>query len=404
MKIDSGVFFAKGFPVRTDAASIILDKNSANPTCRVGFVVAENIVTYIEDPTLVSNAAGFPNFAAPGADRLQLVASFQRFGFTDTLPAGYVELVTVLDGVIQSMISRSQYDDIMDELARRTYQQSGDYIVTGMTVKVKEHLDNGFNNGYLTANNGGNSQQLVVGVNPGEAYVKGYDVQYLVTKYVPIDKALDFKNVDNVSIQAAYGNFVSVTQVAGGFDVTNGTQVNLYSAPQNALTRNSYIGGGANGSIIGTARVRDLLLTSGNYGDLSATYDLFLYDIRMTSGDFKSVQSVVSTTGIADVILDTSNNAVLVDAKFDYALFPLTLQAVRSLRDANNAINNDYIFEKSFSVTMAANGTVALSTGASDEVFPYSPGALTTLQEQDFKVVLNAAATVALTGTVTLAS
>jgi hypothetical protein len=275
MKIDSGVFFAKGFPVRTDATKIILDKNSATPTCRIGFVVAENIISYLDDPTLVSNAAGFPNFAAPGADRLQLLASFQRFNFNDTLPDGYVELVVVLDGVIQSQVSRTQYDDLADELARRTYEQSGDFIVNGMTVNVKEHLDNGLNNGFLTANNGGNSQLLAIGVNTGEAYVKGYDVQYLVTKYTPIDKAIDFKNVDNISIQAAYGNFANVTQFAGGFDILNDSRVNLYDSVQNAIARNAYVGGGANGSIIGTARVRDFILASGSYGDSGATYDVF---------------------------------------------------------------------------------------------------------------------------------
>jgi hypothetical protein len=124
--------------------------------------------------------------------------------------------------------------------------------------------------------------------------------------------------------------------------------------------------------------------------------------VRMSSGDFRSVKSIVSSTGVGDIVLDSSNNAVLYDSTFDYAVFPMTLQAMRSLRDANNAINNEFTFGKSFSVTMAANGTVTVTTGAADELFPYSPGALTTLQEQDFKVVLNAAATVALTVRMTL--
>jgi hypothetical protein len=158
----------------------------------------------------------------------------------------------------------------MDELARRTYQQSGDFVINGMTIKVLEHLDNGFNNGFLTANNGGNTKQLVLAVAPGEAYVKGYDVQYLVSQNTVVDKALDFKETDNISIQAAFGNEVLVQEYCGSFDITNGTKVNLYDTPQTRLTKNAYLGGSANGDIIGTARVRDTLLVSGKYGDARA--------------------------------------------------------------------------------------------------------------------------------------
>ena len=386
-----------------DAAAVVLDKNSAKPTCRVGITCAENIVTYLDDPMLVSNATGAPN-AAPGADRLQLETALAVFGINDTLPSSYVELAGIVDGIVQTAVTRSQYNDIMDELARRTYQQSGDFITNGMSVKAIEHLDVGNNNGYLTANNGGDTPMASICVSPGEAYVKGYDVQYLVTQYTPVSKAVDYNSLSNVSIEGAYGNYVIVKEFVGSFDAVDGTRINLYDTAQQRITNNTYVGGGAAGSIIGTARVRDVYLASGSYGDKNATYYVYLYDIRMSTSALRNARSIGSSTGYADIVLETDGSAALYDSKFDTAVFPITSSGLRSLRDSNNAINNNYLFTKTFSVTIASGGTFSIATGAADETFPYSVGALTNLQEAVFKIVLNAAATVALTGTVGVTS
>jgi hypothetical protein len=78
----------------------------------------------------------------------------------------------------------------------------GDYYVHGLNVRVRENLDTGTNGGLLTT---GNNQLLSVGVEPGVGYVKGYEVNKLVTEYVTIDKSTDFDTVESQITTAAIG-------------------------------------------------------------------------------------------------------------------------------------------------------------------------------------------------------
>ncbi len=278
-----------------DAAAVVLDKNSAKPTCRVGITCAENIVTYLDDPMLVSNATGAPN-AAPGADRLQLETALAVFGINDTLPSSYVEL---------SRHRRRHRADRRHALPVQRhhgracpphYQQSGDFITNGMSVKAIEHLDVGNNNGDLTAKNGGDTPMASICVSPGEAYVKGYDFSTLLRSTRPcrrpstITACLTFPSRAHMVI-------VIVKEFVGSFDAVDGTRINLYDTAQQRITNNTYVGGGAAGSIIGTARVRDVYLASGSYGDKNATYYVYLYDIRMSTSALRNARSIGSSTG-----------------------------------------------------------------------------------------------------------
>jgi hypothetical protein len=402
MKVDDGIFFCKGFPVRFSKSSIILDPASSTPSCRVGIIVNENIVNYEEDPTLLSNAAGFNNYNAPGADRLQLLPELTILGLTESVPSNFSQICVLSNGVIQSVNQPDTLSNVMDVLAQRQYETTGNFVANGMNLSVVECLDSGINNGYLSANNGGNTYQLAVGVQPGYAFVKGYNVQYYVTQWDLIDKGIDYVNVDSVTIQTNYGNYANVKQLAGYFDTVNGTPVSLYSANQYALSNNTYVSGSYNGSIIGTARVREVELQTGNYDDAAATFNVYLYDVKMTANDFSAVCSIVSNTGVCDIIPDASSNtAYLYDASFDDAVFPIANQAIRTIRNANGNVVNSYEFTQSFPVTIASSGTFTVATGSSSETFPYSPGLLNSTQVQDFMVVLQGSANVALQGTVT---
>lgn len=57
--ITEGYLFARGFPVYFEKQSIVLDKYSRFPTCKVGFNIVETIVTPNEDATLNDPAARY---------------------------------------------------------------------------------------------------------------------------------------------------------------------------------------------------------------------------------------------------------------------------------------------------------------------------------------------------------
>ena len=139
---------------------------------------------------------------------------------------------------------------------------------------------------------------------------------------------------------------------------------------------------------------------------MNATYKLYLYDVQMSNADFSSVKSVYldnSTTADigADVVLNSSNTAQIIDTNFNNAIYQLPANAVRRLRDSTNNIETSFTFIKSFPVTISTGGTFTLSTGASDELFEESVGSLNSDQKRTFIISLNNSANVSMNGTVT---
>jgi hypothetical protein len=79
--IEEGKFFYNGYFVYTDTQFIITEKYlikdlngniESDLTYRVGLDVIEEIVTCDDDESLYDNSLGYPNYAAPGADRYKI--------------------------------------------------------------------------------------------------------------------------------------------------------------------------------------------------------------------------------------------------------------------------------------------------------------------------------------------
>ena len=69
--VNEGIYFINGTLVKNDTQTIILEKYNNTPTYKVGFIVSEQLTTPEEDLSLLDNAQGYSNYAAPGAHRLQ---------------------------------------------------------------------------------------------------------------------------------------------------------------------------------------------------------------------------------------------------------------------------------------------------------------------------------------------
>lgn len=97
-----------------------------------------------------------------------------------------------------------------------------------------------------------------------------------------------------------------------------------------------------------------------------------------------------------------SNTASIYETEFNSAVYNIPIKALKSIRDSSGTIDNDYEFVKSFAVSIGTNGQFSIATGAVDETFPYSAGALNDTQKTDkFNVIMNTATAVSLSGTVT---
>lgn len=397
--IEDGVVFSRGYFVAFPKQKVVLDPTSQTPTCKVGFDSIPYIVTSVEDETLFDNAQGSYNYAAPGADRLVLIPSLKRYSISETLVLpDFVSLFSVENGNLLEVKERSEYARIYDEIAKRTFDESGDYVVRGLGVLVREHLDTGSNEGYLTVDKGGDVNKLAVGIEPGLAYVKGYEVNNLSTKYLAVDKSTDFASVNSEVVSARSGNYVLVNEMLGTIPSDIGASVNFYNQAGLRVTNNVNVATAASGTLIGTAKVKNIVK------DADGIYRIYLFDIIMNSGYiFSGVRAVQYTNFFADAILE-SGKAVLKETTVDSALiFPVGANHVRSIKGSGGISDTTFTFRRTFaSNSVATGGTFTITVPTTSETHSYgSSGALSSTEKNTIIVTANSNVTIAMGGTCT---
>jgi hypothetical protein len=397
--IREGVVFAKGHFISFPTQSVILDRYGTNPTCRVGFDVIEEIVRFTEDSSLLDPALESSNYSAPGADRLKLTCLLRVRNITDQTGApDFVELFTIQDGIVTELYERPQYNILKDELAKRTFDESGDYYVNGLSVRVRENLDTGVNGGY---SNTGNSSLLSVGVEPGTAYVKGYEIGKLVTEYLTTSKSETFANINSQISTIALGNYVKVNEFTGYIDHDKGNIIQLYDTPNRRLSEKKWAATSPTGNVIGTARVVSVEYDSGTLGTLSGNVNVHLTDISMNgSNSFSSVRSIYATNFGGDIVLGITNNAIILESALNTLLYPVGAFGVKTIRDTSGNPDMSFNFKRSSNIPINSGGTFDLAT-TTDENFPYGTiGNILSSDKRDIILTVLEDANIALTGTV----
>jgi len=394
--VGSGLIYAKGHFIRVAPQALVLEKYSANSTYRVGFTITESIIDSGTDTTLLDPAQGAYNYAAPGARRLKLSTTLNKYALTATSTNNFIEFLQTKNGVLQSLTDKPQYNAIRDYIAQRTYDINGNMVVYGHDVRLREHLLSGNNHGVYTSGAGGDSNKLVADIGPGKAYVLGYELQTLTSEHVNIDKATDSVLVESATIPANYGNYIIVGNVVGNWDVNAQSQVSLRDTHANAATTRVFSGGTAPGVEIGTGRVRAITHISGTPGSASAKYNLYLTDVTITTAgkSFANVACITYSAGAgnangkADIIGTISSSAAVTDPSFNRAVFVIPAENIKRLRDSSSNIDNTWKFAKAYSGSFNSTGQLVLSTGASDETFSGSGALGTALARSRYHVIL----------------
>tara|TARA_B100000085_G_scaffold88352_1_gene79728 strand:+ start:1789 stop:8022 length:6234 start_codon:yes stop_codon:yes gene_type:complete len=322
--IAAGVYYINGFQVSVDAQTLILDKYSNTPSYRVGLTVTESFVTSNDDATLVDNAQGSSNLNAPGAHRFKIDLTLAKKTISSTEDQNFVELMRLSNGLLQNQVRTTEYAVLEDTLARRTFDESGDYTVRDFDLDLREHLISGNNRGVYSSANGGSETKVAAGLSPGKAYVKGYEIETIGTKFLDVNKARSFDTQNAFNTRFDVGNFVNVTNVYGspdvGFvsgDVEAFKKVNLFSAATSSPgTQNT--GTASSSNAIGRAKSKGFQYVSGTatnsiFGS-SSIYKHYLFDINLfthlnitTAEDF-TIASTASTAGEQYVIVTTGTS------------------------------------------------------------------------------------------------
>jgi len=344
--VEEGVYFFDGNFILVDQQTVFItppdteDQATWNnqPTALVGLKITESVITSDDDETLLDNALGSPNYAAPGADRLHISADLIQAAL-NTDDSDFISLLRVVDGVVQARVIRTEYSVLEDTLARRTNDESGDYSVVPFQIQIRDFLRNNINNGihnekefhfdtqleaqkisistfglaepgnavlhpdfisvwvpgtsYNTAGDASSFIQLCddrlsIKVDPGKAYVKGYEIEKLSTTIIDVVKARTLRYRNNKTISTPLGTFLYVKKMYGALTLETYDTVELYDRP-------IVTGGASSGNKIGTARVLAVEFFSGVNGSVDGVYRLFVFDMKADPGkSLRQLKSIYS--------------------------------------------------------------------------------------------------------------
>jgi hypothetical protein len=141
----------------------------------IGFKVEYQISTYEQNPELLDPAVGFENYGLPGMDRR---VTLPRWVVNDIQA---IPIYKLIDGVPTTVIAPPEISGITPVLARRTFDESGNYLVTGM-------------DGYIEPLNQDN---VVLVIEAGKAYILGFEINKLIPSKIIVPKAKSTRTVVN---------------------------------------------------------------------------------------------------------------------------------------------------------------------------------------------------------------
>jgi len=306
--ISEGIFFIRGYFIKTQSQRIVTSQYDPSASYKVGFDVLESLVNVDEDVSLSDNASGFTNYSAPGADRFKLNLILTKKSIEDT-NINFIELLRIENGQPQFIVSDTVYGLIRDELASRTYDESGNYFVNPFTLFVRECLNDNYKvsglygTNKLTSNKNQPSEDLLVyEIGAGKAYVNGYDVETISTTLIDVPKTRTTKRSENKSVRYNAGSLSILNNVYGSPIIGLGatSPINLMDS---RLGNNKTI---SSGSTIGYARVYDFIPET-QYIDQTSRMEIRLFDIDMfTKLTLTSNVTVSSSTRIEGKISKSS--------------------------------------------------------------------------------------------------
>lgn len=169
--ITSGKIYLQGLIRNIEASSVEIAGTGDETIC----VQLESImITEAEDITLLDPAQESENYGMPGAHRLQ-----ETLKLTANDPNATI-IYKLHDGALLTVEEKPNVEVINDVLAIRTYDEMGNYKVSGLEVrKTNTYTDT----------------QICIIVNEGKAYVKGYQINKPASTSLYVDKSLDYTTV-----------------------------------------------------------------------------------------------------------------------------------------------------------------------------------------------------------------
>ena len=155
-----------------------------------------------------------------------------------TVPCPGTLTPTDVPKTVQKKVSPTDYNLLEQTLARRTFDESGDYVVNDFSVDIREYAQKNNNQGlysvdefglYNGVSAGDASRKMVASIGPGKAYIKGYEIVNKETKYLDIQKARESLSSDNVVLKTKGLPTFSITNTFGSVPLNKeGSELTAY--------------------------------------------------------------------------------------------------------------------------------------------------------------------------------
>lgn len=352
--LNEGYYYYDGTFIRCDKQQILLDKYSNTPTYKIGISISDDIITYEDDSSLLDPANESTNYGAHGADRLtyNILLEKRSIESDESLNSlsKFIELLRVEDGVIISENKYTQYSQLDKYLARRTYDESGNFTVDPFDIKLTESED-------------ANNFDIYLGA--GKAYIRGYEFETVSSTKLTLPKARETEKTTNYDINAQYGNYCLVNDINGPFRPCEMEVVNLINSEE---------------TNIGKANLRYIYNNESNYR-------FYLFNITTEDNySFNDVVKLKNENGSEAVVTD-ENGVKLFGTTYNNMLFETPHTSVKTLKPEDTS-DTDYITQKLFDVSFQ-NGATAINVTGNNTFYGATGTLSSTVKKQHYLIMLN---------------
>ena len=407
---NKGVYYAKGYFVEVAEQTKYIDANKTDGprndfSGNIGFTITESIRTAVNDSTLYDNAQGTPNFSAPGADRY--VITLGLCFITDdtnirnsespahvvaTTTANVIEVVPVVEAEPSQPVE-TKYNKLGDTLAKRTFEESGDYSLQPFQLELREHLDTGFNRGkYLSGvndpeGNPASSAKMIAALEPSIAYVKGYRIEILKKQEIITDKARETQTRENITVQAVQGSYIELDTIANlpKPDANAASSNTIYTIKDN--NSDSSINSG-NPVTIATCFCRGIEKVGRKFRFYVSPTSSGGRDLTMVSGKVLSEGRTITgdRAGASGTFTGTSNTGmILKDVGNRALLFPVGFSTIKTLSQNSGTISVPVKVTQE--ITSSGTSVVLDTLSGSDKYYHDNPGEYIITKNSDGSVV-----------------
>jgi len=321
VSISEGIYYIKKHFVIVKPETLILEKYTANVSYDVGFTVTETLIDSSTDSSLVDNAQGTPNKSAPGAHRYSIKTTLSKRD-TSSTTGNFILLVRLEGGaIVKSPVKNTQYNIIGDTMARRTFDESGNYTVNPFPVSIKNHATD--------------TTKLIASVEPSKAYVQGFEIETTSVININIDKSRSSELATDKVVQIETNNYIDISSMESYPNTTTFELINIKNGS----------------SIVATVRVRSIV------GLGESKYRLHVFD-------YQPIAPLTITNCTLAGTINQNFVADIEDANLgsDTLVFPLPINRVKTC----NSVTDSNITTTDFNYRFEANrimGTYTVSSG-----------------------------------------